>query len=118
MDMIGVVLSVVVLDEDGWAMHSIVVRFTRLETASPSKVQLVEARALDARELLSCSTLRHAIRVHVQELAQLRLLGLRHVACRKSFDVQRTYLWVVTRDDVRERVIGKNRAGASRLRQH
>jgi hypothetical protein len=48
----------------------------------------------------------------------LRSLRLRHFACRKAFDVQRTYSWVVARDDVRERVIGKDRAGASLLRQH
>ena len=65
-DMIRVVLSVVVLDEDGWAMHPVVVRLAGLETASPSKVQLVKASALNPLELPSCSTRRHAIRVHVQ----------------------------------------------------
>jgi hypothetical protein len=65
-DMIGVVLSVVVLDEDSRAMHAVVVGLARLETASPSKVQLLEARALDALELLSCNAFRHATRIHAQ----------------------------------------------------
>src|ERR1044071_4549319 len=65
-DVVGVVLSVVVLDQDSWAMHPVVVRLAGLETASPAEVQLGKARTLNALELLSCRTLRHAIQVHVQ----------------------------------------------------
>ena len=36
------------------------------KSASPAKVQLSKARTFDALQLLSCSTVRHAIGVHMQ----------------------------------------------------
>src|SRR6267378_826866 len=44
MNVIGVILYVVVLDEEGWPLNPVVVRLPMLKTTGPGKVYVVESR--------------------------------------------------------------------------
>src|SRR5688572_1459257 len=51
-DVIGVVLGVVVFDEEGWAVDAVVVGLAGLELAGPGEADLVVAGLLDAEEVM------------------------------------------------------------------
>ncbi len=53
-NVVGVVLRIVVFDEERAALHAVVVAFAFLQTAHPSEFNLVEARLTDFLEPLAC----------------------------------------------------------------
>ena len=118
MDVIRIVLCVVVLDQHGRTMNTIVVRLAGFDASCPTEMQCGESGTLDTLELLASSSLRHSIRVEMNQLSQLSLLALSHLPCRKTFHVQRTRLRIVARHDVGERSVGKHRLRSPLLRQH
>src|SRR4051812_18697968 len=53
MDMIGIILSVVVLEEEGRALYAIIMRFSLFGAAGPTEVDFIQSGFGDLREVLA-----------------------------------------------------------------
>ena len=102
-DVVGVVLRVVVFDQQRRAVHAVVVFLTAFDAACPGEVQLFEARTLEARESVLRGIGVQPAGVQLDQPPQLLLLGRVHVGGCQPFDGERSHLRIIARDDVRER---------------
>src|SRR5205085_2380675 len=83
-NVIGPVLRIVVLDQEGWGLDEIMVRLTGREAAGPLKMDLLLARPIDARQILIRKLLANASDMGAYELHKnLALLG-GHCGCSQA----------------------------------
>src|SRR5688572_27790382 len=75
MNMIGLVLGVVVLDQERGALYPIVVRLADLELAGPGEGDLPKVRTLETASALRGDVRRHAAEVFIDQLHEERRLG-------------------------------------------
>jgi hypothetical protein len=78
MDVVGIVLSVVVLDQKCGALQPIVVRLTTIQTARPGEVYLVHARLFQTSQFLVRDIFGQIVRMLSQQICQLLDLSLAH----------------------------------------
>src|SRR5688572_26256952 len=95
---VGTVLHVVVLNEEGLALHTVVVRLSTLHAARPAKVH--GAVALDFRARLRSYLRTHALQVFVDEARQQGLLLLIEVRVRNAGRSKGAHLEFGARVDV------------------
>ncbi len=77
-NVIGFILSIVVLNQKRRALNEIVVRFAGLETAGPNEMDLLRARTIDASQILIREFLADATDVRAYELHKKLALLYRH----------------------------------------
>src|SRR5690348_11606012 len=72
--MVGVVLGVVVLNEELRPLHSIIMRFAALSGSCPCEMKLILGCILDPFEFFICNLASHAIHIFMYDVEQHLLL--------------------------------------------
>ena len=115
-DVIGVVLRVVVLDEQRGPVHAVVVRLPALDAACPGKAHLAETCTIEAQHRVPGRGRRHAPDIQLDEAPQLRFcFGGVHVRGGEPFELELLHLGIIAREDVGERgVANRSRSCGAR----
>src|SRR5262249_4863032 len=99
-DVIGIILSVVILNQERGTLQSIVVWFPTLETACPCKMEFIDACLFEASQLIACQIFRQVMGILVKQIRQLLQLWLAHLAGRQACRLTWLGLTRVAGDDV------------------
>src|SRR5688572_16996242 len=83
-NVVGLVLGVVVFDQERWALYSIVVRLADLDLAGPGERDLPKVRTLETASALRGDLRRHAAEVLIDQFHEQRRLGGLQLSTRNS----------------------------------
>ena len=83
-NVIGIILCVVVLNQERWALNEIVMRFPGLQTAGPDEVDVFPSGTVDAVQILICEASADTTNVFAHESHECVTLRLCHCRCRNT----------------------------------
>ena len=87
-DVVGVVLRVVVLEDEAWSLDAVVVRLAGFDPARPGEVDLAEARFFDLRPVFLGEVEAMPAEIEVDELDEDGTLLRLHLALRESIGIR------------------------------
>src|SRR5215510_14361497 len=102
-DVIGVVLRVVVFDQESRALAAVIMLIAFVLAARPREIYLVEAGVAKLLRPLVGYVLRHPRQIFIEQFLEQRLLLFVQLTGRDAFGFERIGLSFIHRDDVARR---------------